>query len=76
MWINPFLGYEEGGWGIKTSIIPAGKVCPHIKTMEMMMILILILFKTIKVMSGAQNKVRIITSKEISYHLNLKNEER
>lgn len=63
MWINPFLGYEEVGWGIKTSIIPAGKVCPRIETMEMMItMMILILFKTIKVMSGAQNKVRIITS--------------
>lgn len=50
-----------GGWGIKTSIIPAGKVYPHIKTMKMILI---ILFKTIKVMSGAQNKVRIITSKK------------
>lgn len=48
------------GWGIKRSVIPAGKVRPHIKTMKMMMIL----FKTIKVMSGAQNKVRIITSKQ------------
>lgn len=45
---------------IKMSIIPAGKVWPHIKTMKMM----IILFKTIKVMSGAQNKVRIITSKK------------
>lgn len=54
-----------GGWGIKTSIIPAGKVCPHIKTMlKMMMMMMMILFKTIKVMSGAQNKVRIITSKK------------
>lgn len=51
------------GWGIKRSVIPAGKVCPHIKTMKMMMIL----FKTIKVMSGAQNKVRIITSKQKKY---------
>lgn len=45
------------------SIIPAGKVCPlTVKTMKMM-----ILFKTIKVMSGAQNKVRIITSKKKKY---------
>lgn len=50
------------GWGIKRSVIPAGKVRPHIKTMKMMMMMIL--FKTIKVMSGAQNKVRIITSKQ------------
>lgn len=64
------------GWGIKRSVIPAGKVRPHIKTMKMMMMMIL--FKTIKVMSGAQNKVRIITSKQkkISYHLNLKIQER
>lgn len=51
------------GWGIKRSVIPAGKVRPHIKTMKMMMMM-MILFKTIKVMSGAQNKVRIITSKQ------------
>lgn len=50
------------GWGIKRSVIPAGKVRPHIKTMKMMMMMIL--FKTIKVMSGAQNKLRIITSKQ------------
>lgn len=55
------------GWGIKRSVIPAGKVRPHTKTMKMMMMMIL--FKTIKVMSGAQNKVRIITSKQKKKYL-------
>lgn len=47
-WIDPFFRVTGGWGGIKMSIIPAGKVCPHIKTMKMKMMMMMILFKTIK----------------------------